>query len=163
MVNRRTRPLSVHVLRRTFRHHAADQPAVPQRQGLEAACRLREFPLVALRRQMIWVAIGGLLAVALPLPLWAQASSAKKSRVDGANRARMLAALAALILLGLGMMALAWLGARITQRYRHSAPFFRPTPRPGEHDWARKPLVPPPDLPGQRRKGRSDTGPAGHD
>ena len=38
------------------------------------------------------------------------------------------------------MVMLIWLGARVTQRYRKGSSVFRPTPRPGEHDWARKPL-----------------------
>jgi hypothetical protein len=61
-------------------------------------------------------------------------------RMDDATRAKVLAALAGLIILGFAMVALIWLGARVTQRYRHGSSFFRPTPRPGEHDWARKPL-----------------------
>lgn len=61
-------------------------------------------------------------------------------RLDGATKAKVLATLAGLIILGLGMVALIWLGARVTQRYRKSTSYFRPTPRPGEHDWARKPL-----------------------
>lgn len=61
-------------------------------------------------------------------------------RLDGPTKAKVLAALAGLIILGFGMVALIWLGARLTQRYRKGSPVFRPTPRPGEHDWARKPL-----------------------
>lgn len=61
-------------------------------------------------------------------------------RLDGATRAKVLAALAGLIILGFGMVALIWLAARFTQRYRHGTSYFRPTPRPGEHDWAKKPL-----------------------
>jgi hypothetical protein len=59
-------------------------------------------------------------------------------RLDDATRAKVLAALASLIILGFAMVLLTWLGARITQRYRHSSPVLKPTPRPGEHDWARK-------------------------
>ena len=65
-------------------------------------------------------------------------------RMDGATRARVLAALAGLIILGFGMVLLIWLGARITHRYRHGTSYFRPTPRPGENDWAAKPLNDPP-------------------
>jgi len=61
-------------------------------------------------------------------------------QMDGATKAKVLAALAGLIILGFAMVALIWLGARVAQRYRQGASFFRPTPRPGEHDWARKPL-----------------------
>jgi len=61
-------------------------------------------------------------------------------QLDGATKAKVLAALAGLILLGFGMVALIWLGARVAQRYRQGSAVFRPTPRPGEHDWARKPM-----------------------
>jgi hypothetical protein len=61
-------------------------------------------------------------------------------RLPGPTRAKVLAALAGLIILGMAMVALIWLGARFTQRYRNRQPYFQPTPRPGEHDWARRPL-----------------------
>jgi hypothetical protein len=61
-------------------------------------------------------------------------------RLDDITRAKALAALAALIILGFAMILLTWLGARITQRYRNSSAFFKPTTRPGEHEWSRKPL-----------------------
>jgi hypothetical protein len=64
-------------------------------------------------------------------------------RLDEPTKAKVLAALAGLIILGFGMVALIWLGARVTQRYRKGTSFFRPTPRPGEHDWAKKPLAAP--------------------
>lgn len=71
---------------------------------------------------------------------WADVPAPLIKRLDGATRAKVLAALAGLIILGFGMVALVWLGARVAQRYRHGSHVFRPTPRPGEHDWARKPL-----------------------
>ena len=61
-------------------------------------------------------------------------------RLDDITRAKALSALAALIILGFAMILLTWLGARITERYRNSSPFFKPTIRPGEHEWSRKPL-----------------------
>lgn len=61
-------------------------------------------------------------------------------RLDDITRAKALSALAALIILGFAMVLLTWLGARITQRYRNSSAFFKPTTRPGEHEWSRKPL-----------------------
>jgi len=64
-------------------------------------------------------------------------------RLDDPTRAKVLAALAALIILGFAMVLLAWLGARVVHRYRHGTSFFRPTSRPGEHAWAKKPLNPP--------------------
>jgi len=72
-----------------------------------------------------------------------QPSTLPLKRLDDPTRAKVLAALGALIILGFGMVLLTWLGARMTQRYRHRTPFFRPTQRPGEHDWAKKPLAPP--------------------
>lgn len=73
---------------------------------------------------------------------WANAPPPGIRRLDDQTRAKVLAALAGLIILGFAMVLLTWLGARIVQRYRKTSPYFRPTPRPGEHDWARKPLVP---------------------
>jgi hypothetical protein len=58
------------------------------------------------------------------------------------SRAKVLAALAGLIILGFGMVLLTWLGARVTQRYRRGTSYFRPTARPGELDWAKKSLAP---------------------
>jgi|SRR5688572_312918 hypothetical protein len=68
-------------------------------------------------------------------------------RLPGPEKAKALAALAGLIILGFSAVLLTWLGARITHRYRHGASYFRPTPRPGEHDWSRKPLTPSDDPP----------------
>ena len=79
-----------------------------------------------------------LLVVGTNAAVWAEAAPIQ--RMDGATKARVLAALAGLIILGFGMVALVWLGARITQRYRNRTPYFRPTQRPGENDWASKPL-----------------------
>jgi hypothetical protein len=64
-------------------------------------------------------------------------------RFDRETKAKVLAALAGLIILGFAMVALTWLGARIVERYRHRQPYHNPTPRPGEHDWAKKPLTGP--------------------
>jgi Na+/melibiose symporter-like transporter len=89
---------------------------------------------------LVWLA--GWLAVAAPAATaWADvAPTPLIKRLPGPTRAKVLAALAGLIILGFGMVALIWLAARVTQRYRHRTPYFRPTPRPGEHDWAKKPL-----------------------
>jgi hypothetical protein len=80
------------------------------------------------------------VSVALPVIAAAQDNRPLIKRLDDATRAKVLAALAGLIILGFAMVLLTWLGARITQRYRRGSAHFRPTPRPGEHDWARKPL-----------------------
>jgi len=81
-----------------------------------------------------------LLSVAVPAWAAAQENRPLIKRLDDATRAKVLSALAGLIILGFAMVFLTWLGARIVQRYRHGTAHFRPTPRPCEHDWARKPL-----------------------
>jgi hypothetical protein len=63
-------------------------------------------------------------------------------RLDGATRAKVQAALAALIILGFAMALLTWLGARITRRYMHGTSFHKPTPRPDTSDWSPKALQP---------------------
>lgn len=82
----------------------------------------------------------------LTLLTWQAAAMAQDAplikRLDGPTRARVLAALAGLIILGFALVLLTWLGARVTQRYRKGTSYHRPTSRPGEHDWARKPLTP---------------------
>ncbi|MEQ8786843.1 MAG: hypothetical protein RIC55_11115 [Pirellulaceae bacterium] len=67
--------------------------------------------------------------------------------LDELDRAKVLSALAGLIILGLGMLALVWLGARITRRYMDSATRYRPPRRTDADldDWARKPLIEPDD------------------
>lgn len=93
-----------------------------------------------MRYTAIWFI--ALAAIVLPTAVaWAEpAAQPLIKRLDGPTRAKVLAALAGLIILGFGMVALIWLGARMTQRYRNSKPYHRLTPRPGEHDWAKKPL-----------------------
>jgi hypothetical protein len=92
------------------------------------------------RQAVAWQAAAA-LSLLLNSPVWAEAAPPIK-RMDDETRAKVLAAIAALIILGFGMVLLTWLAARVTQRYRKGASFFRPTARPGEHDWARKPLAP---------------------
>lgn len=76
--------------------------------------------------------------------LLAQQAEPLIRRLDPQTRAKVLATLAGLIILGLAMIALVWLGGRATRRYMGS----RPKPRrrePGINpdDWADKPVVPP--------------------
>jgi len=78
---------------------------------------------------------GGMALADEPLPLL--------KRLDDPTRAKVLSALAGLIILGFAMVLLTWLAARVVHRYRHGTAFFRPTIRPGEHEWAKKPLIPP--------------------
>lgn len=63
-------------------------------------------------------------------------------RLDGPTRAKVLAALAGLVILGFGMVMLAWLGARVTRRYMKGTSYFRATPRPEKSDWSPQPLQP---------------------
>lgn len=86
-----------------------------------------------------WVSVASLPVYAQAQFVLANAPPPLK-RLPPEKRIPVLAALAGLIILGLGMVALIWLGARVTQRYRNNTSYFRPTPRPGEHDWAAKPL-----------------------
>jgi len=60
-------------------------------------------------------------------------------RLDGATRAKVLAALAGLIILGFLMIALTWLGARMTRRYM--GPKLKPlASAPARDDeWTRPP------------------------
>ena len=73
----------------------------------------------------------------------AQETKAPLRRMDDATRAKALSAMAGLIILGFALVLLAWLAARVVQRYRHGTSYFRPTHRPSEHEWAKKPLHPP--------------------
>jgi hypothetical protein len=88
-------------------------------------------------------------------PAWADEAV---RQVEGQAKARLLAALAGLAILGFGMVALVWLGARITQRYRHGTSYFRPTPRPSESAWAEKPLID--QSPGKRSSASKPPPPA---
>jgi hypothetical protein len=90
------------------------------------------------RLRVTLFAIWLLAVISASLPAEEQLPGIK--RLDDITRAKALSALAALIILGFAMVLLTWLGARITQRYRNSAAFFKPTTRPGEHEWSRKPL-----------------------
>jgi hypothetical protein len=65
-------------------------------------------------------------------------------RLEPGKRAMVLATLAGLVILGLGMVALIWLGARVTRRYMFPLsikPKRRQSSLPLQDDWASKPLV----------------------
>ena len=96
--------------------------------------------LSAQRRTWCWAVAVSCLGLLEAAALAQDAPPIK--RLDGQTKAKVLAALAALVILGFGLVLLVWLGARMTQRYRKSTSHFRATSRPGEHDWARKPLAP---------------------
>jgi hypothetical protein len=78
--------------------------------------------------------------------LLAQQTQSVLERLDPQARAKVLAALAGLIILGFGMIALVWLGGRATRRYMGIEPQpRRRTPAVNPDDWAHKPIVPPLD------------------
>jgi hypothetical protein len=86
-----------------------------------------------------------LLVLLIHASLWAQEKQETLpliKRLDGPRRAKVLAALAALVILGFAMVILAWLGARVTRRYMRSTSYFRSTPRPERSDWSPQPLKP---------------------
>jgi len=62
------------------------------------------------------------------------------TRLDPATRAKVLMALLGLVLVGLSLIAFAWLGGR---RLRQLASKPLPPTQPHEDRWYRKPLVPP--------------------
>jgi hypothetical protein len=64
-------------------------------------------------------------------------------RMDPQTRTKVLAALAGFVILGFGLVLLAWLGARVTRRYMNQEPLRRRDPAHFQDDWASRPLVPP--------------------
>ena len=72
-------------------------------------------------------------------------------RLEPQDRVRVLAALAAVILLGFALVAFAWWGARATRRYMNRTPLDdrKPDARTGQDDWATRPLYPESDSPSQ--------------
>jgi hypothetical protein len=83
-----------------------------------------------------------LLAAAEPVrqPLWL--------RLDPSDRVRVLAALAALLILGFALIIFAWWAARYTRRYMDvpARSSRDASGRPHVDDWASKPLVEDDDL-----------------
>jgi len=73
----------------------------------------------------------------------AQAERPLILRLEPKDRARVLAALAAVIILGFGLVLLAGWGARATRRYMNRPPRIRrqpDSPVVKDDDWATKPL-----------------------
>jgi len=117
-----------------------DRFAGPQHQECPLHEQRRTPAMIRLPFNPSAFAIAALFGLAIISIASADETKPLIKRLDDATRAKVLAALAALIILGFAMVLLTWLGARITQRYRHSSPVHKPTPRPSEHEWARKPL-----------------------
>ena len=78
--------------------------------------------------------------------LLAQQTEPLIRRLPPEKRAMVLAALAGLIILGLAMIVLVWLGGRATRRYMGiEAKPRRREPQINPDDWTHKPIVPPLD------------------
>jgi hypothetical protein len=84
--------------------------------------------------------------------LFAQEAADKPGlmRLDGATRAKVLAALAGLVMLGFLMVILAWLGGRVTRRYMGVGVKLKPMALPGDEEWARPTRE---EEPPRKRKG----------
>ena len=83
----------------------------------------------------------GLVALRLSFPLVAQATDTAPTEVDPSVSARLLAALAGLVILGFAMVLMTWLGSRATRRYMASgSPATRQTGQRNDDDWSKKPL-----------------------
>lgn len=86
----------------------------------------------------------------MPEMLWlfAQQTEPLFRRLEPQMRAKVLAALAALVILGFALVVLVSLGARATRRYMNSGRSKPPVkPHGSPDDWAEKPIVPSFDEP----------------
>lgn len=73
--------------------------------------------------------------------LLAQAAEPAASGVDPSVKVRLFAALVGLVILGFGLVLLAWLGGRATRRYMASGHSLTTSSKlPSDDDWAKKPL-----------------------
>jgi hypothetical protein len=74
---------------------------------------------------------------AVPL-LLAQEKQPLIQRLDGATRAKVLAALGGLVILGFALVLLTWLGGRVTRRYMRGPQRYQPPKAPLDDDWIKK-------------------------
>ena len=72
----------------------------------------------------------------------AQAAEPVIRRMDPATRVKILAALAAFVILGFMMMFFTWWGARATRRYMGLGKRKPRWTEPDPDDWSKKPLHP---------------------
>jgi hypothetical protein len=81
----------------------------------------------------LWTSLGSSLI------LLAQDAAQKPliMRLDGATRAKVLAALAGLVILGFLMVVLTWLGGRVVRRYMGVGIKPKPLALPGDEEWTR--------------------------
>lgn len=119
-------------------YQAVPGPLVNPKSKIQDPKRMRSTETVALRR---WDQASRVGPSCLGFVL--QGPQPLLRRLKPADRARVLAALAGLIILGFALVLLAWWGARFTRRY-----LKRPWPGSEHHkaggvsefDWASKPL-----------------------
>jgi len=83
---------------------------------------------------------GAWLLLAESLPAAEKKAEPLLLRLDPVTRTKVVMALLGIVLAGLGLVALAWLGGR---RLRQLAGKSFPATRTGEEQWYRKPLTPP--------------------
>jgi hypothetical protein len=85
--------------------------------------------------------VRGATLAGAPLAVWPLAAAEQAEpllmRLDPANRAKVLMALLALVLVGMGLVALAWIGGRRLRRVIKQP--LKPVRRLEDH-WYRKPL-----------------------
>ena len=67
----------------------------------------------------------------------------KRGKLDAEASAKLLTAIAGLVILGMGLITLIWMGARFTRRYmglHESPPLAGGSPKDPD-DWAKKPMI----------------------
>ena len=100
--------------------------------GIRSGCSLAGFAIIVLASPAVALAWQG------------ERKRTLLQSLDGGTRAKVLAALAGLVLLGMAMIAFVWWGGRMTRRYMNSSSYDnrrrKPTPY-YEDDWAEKPLI----------------------
>ena len=87
----------------------------------------------------------------LSVALFAQSERPLWFRLEPADRVRVLAALAALVILGFALVGFAWWAARLTRRYMNRPSYTGSSGKPHADDWASKPLVPKEDSSSSRK------------
>jgi len=103
---------------------------------------------------MVTGVVRGATSACIAMAVWPLAVAEKTetvlTKLDPANRAKVLMALLALVLVGLGLVALAWIGGR---RLRRVIKQPLPPVRHVDDQWYQKPLAPPES----RSPGRGDS------
>ena len=105
---------------------------------------------------LTWRVVAALTVAILPLLLAAKGKELPIDKLDPATRAKVLAALTGLVILWFALIALIWMGARLTRRHMKSR--FDEQPRSpfaesGVDDWAAKPLAGPDNETNNERGG----------